>query len=438
MSRSLLRGYLAVLIFATPAGLSAQDQTDATDPMEPASSRAPRADVQLRAFGGPCLTSPSGEETQSALIDLLLPKVVGGAFDALSGALQRAGQDRPRKRVAVVPLEYAVDCIQIARGIEGEPTSDGLKSAPFLAEFFLRRSVDGTALLVMPTRLQYRETLNERRSRTKRTLYATLTFRDTTKDLSEVTVPLGRVATRPAEYLFDPRREPKQPGQISALGAGSSIWFPIPFAAADSTIASGQSGGGSNEDAGTAEGSENFGADDPPPPVGERTGAAVSSQSSTIGNQAGMASRAEAQADRSRVAFGTPIAPMSVAVTITEVRPGSPVAKFLHGIVSGSKADVVGLVDPAQRATRRQLQDAATKVSSAALRTARVAYAQKWQTFCSSDAPDQRRSNAPDLWSAQMLLAEASADSGQKPPYEGVVDPETGAVPEGFCRGIQR
>jgi len=432
-----------------PAGAGQQGGGAAAAEDPPAQSGDPptsRAD--LRTFGGTCIRDPIGpnEQIGGGLAAVLIPQLVGAGVDALSSALAAAGQDRPLSQSTVVALENAVTCVQVARDVSTGTGLTGLqndvKRAPFLVEFFLRQSADGSALLVAPTILNYRETLDRRRTSRRRTLYATLTFTDASGErTSTVTVPLGAYATSLTPYPLDPVRGPFDPNGFSSLGAANSIWIPNPFQQVATPPPP------------------------PPPPPQAQNQPARPQQSPQRARQAPGAS-AGTPFGTGAVPHATPtspapdpaagdgqppaappprvlppgarITPVSISVVITEIRPGSAIARALAGVLRGSRAGIVNALDPAQREQARQQEQAAAATAVTALIEAQGHYAEAYQAYCDEPAAT-RRSKAPALFTAQMKLLDArrGARATDTEPFRTVVDPRFGygaTVDEDFCR----
>jgi hypothetical protein len=385
-----------------------------------------RADPDLRVFGGKtCFNPPAGAERHvGPLAALLIPQLVGAGIDALTNALDAAGTDKVRARSAVIPLEYSVQCVQVAKGLPGTARdwtgnetreTDRLRTAPLMLELFLRQSADGSALLVTPTQLNYDMTVNGRQAHTaKRSLYATITIADASgQHSSQVTVPLGEFRTRPEPYLFDPTGRPLSPGaEHYPLGAANSVWIPNPFAprkpaAQDSTPEGSQSQqGGQNGP---------FGPAIPPAPAGNTPQPPAENTDDT-------ASTTTPPAD-----FGTPISPISLTVVITETRPGNPIAKALAGILKGSRQGIVDAADPAKRQTALETEQTAADQKTTSWATARAKYSAALRAYCAPDATDATRlAAAPDLFTAQVGLVTASRGAKQPLPFDALVDPDTG------------
>ena len=399
---------------------------------EPAPSADPVPDAELRTFGGGrCLTEPAGSEENAGLFaSVILPQLVGAGVDALTAALEAAGRDRVVSRSSVLSLEYALRCAQIARGVAlpsrdwrrgRRVTERALENAPFLLEFYFRQSRDGSSLLVTPTRLIYRETLERRQARSPRTLYATLTFTNqSNQNSSTVTVPLGTFTTRSEPYLFDPMMRPWSPREISPLGAANTIWIPNPFRpAAEGSGAPAAVGRPPAEDRAGDE-ADDFDVEPPPPAA------------SAAATPARAPSRAE-QAVPAVYSPGTPIAPLSITVAISETRPGSAVARFLANVLRGSRTGIVNAVDPAQREQARQTEQTAADQRETALITARQEYATAYQAYCYGPAAS-RVGNAPALYAAQMKLIMALRPFNRPPPFSQVINPDLGVEPyDNFC-----
>jgi hypothetical protein len=415
-----------------------------TPAADPPANPAPVPDADLRTFGGgQCLTEPAGSDRNlGGLAAILLPQVVGAGLDALTNALDAAGRDRILNRSTVLPLEYAVRCVQISRGVamtsrrfmqEGNQAAAvaALERAPFLLELYFRQSRDGSALLVTPTRLTYSQTLDRRQTRSERTLYATITFAaQSGQNSTSVTVPLGSFSTRRDPYFFDPMMRPLHPDLISPLGAANSVWIPNPFKVPGGAAAP-SSGEAASEPA--AQGNAptgNFAVQQPPAPTQART------RSRNARGARPQAPAPVANEPRSAVfQAGTPIAPLSVTVVISETRPGSAFARTLAAILRGSRTGIVNAVDPVQRAAAQVTARTEATTQTTAFVTARQGYADAYQAFCNeADGSSAQRLKAPGLYAAQMKLLLAAEVVHQPVPFTGLVSPETGAVPyPGFC-----
>jgi hypothetical protein len=423
---------------AAAAGANADSNSHATTPAQP--DAVP--DAELRTFGGgPCLTEPAGSDKNMApLLATLLPQVVGAGIDALTSALDAAGRDRIVNRSTVLPLEYAVRCVQIARGVSmpsrdfaGDSRSQAARSAlehaPFLIEFYFRQSRDGSALLVTPTRLSYRETLDGGSARRPRTLYATFNFSDRTGDhASTVTVPLGSFTTRDSPYDFDPMMRPIQPGEISPLGAANSVWIPNPY--------SGQVTGAPAalpELPPVEEASKQGGGYEARrPPRAAPAPASVARRGRPAAPSPSVPAVRIVPAN-AVYAAGTAISPLSVTVVISETRPGSAFARALAGILRGSRTGIVNLSDPAQRATARTTELAAANTQTTAFAGAYSKYAQAYQDYCGANSAN-RPGKAPALYEAQMALLQAANPLHRSVPFTQTIDPTHGAEPyPGFC-----
>lgn len=433
-----------------PAQPPATEEADASEASEgeeeiPAPAPAPTpsapvaaADATLRTFGGKCFTPPRGDQPQGGgLAAVLLPQLVGAGVDLLTSALEAAGTDRPLSKSTVLPLEFAVECIQIAKFLPGsaadwiqheDARSAEVAGAPFLLELFLRQSADGSALLLTPTQLNYQKTITGRRTRTKRNLYATITLSDPTgKRTSTVTVPLGDFATRPQPYLFDPMRSRMSGADPSPLGSANSIWIPNPFtkrgpAAAASTTPTTQpqtetSGGfGTKKPPAPTQGSTSQGSGGPPTAPTRNPGADV--------------------VPAARVTPGDPISPLSISVTITETRRGNRIARALAGVVKGSRQGVVDHFDPVKRKEAREADEKAVNEKVKAWADARTAYAQKLQAYCAAADAAARRTAAPELFSSQVALSAAATAVERPLPFTGYVDPDTGNNGTALCTGF--
>lgn len=437
-----MRMFLATLLLAAaaPGALlaaphqPAADAAGKTDPAATAADAAPaappesgRADPDMRTFGGACLKEPAGADEQvGALAAALIPQVVGAGIDAVTAALDAAGTDKVRARSAVVPLEHAVDCIQVAKGLSGTARSwaqpEDMYQAKLMLELYLRQSADGTALLVAPTVLEYRETVNGRRTRsTKRNLYATITFADAAGEHpSTVTVPLGDFLTRSELYLFDAVKGPVGTTTIRPLGSANSVWIPNPFTRRDGKPAAEVAQPAVPAPSGAVP--NPLAPNTPPAPSAGNHGAAA----------AGKGDAAVPDKPKPvRFSRDEPIAPISVTVVITETRPGNPIAKALAGILKGGKQGIVDAADPAKRAQAREAEQTAADTKLVGWSTSETKYAKLLQAYCAADA--DRRALAPDLAAAQLELANAARNAKKPLPFERRVDPYTGEGSADAC-----
>ncbi|MGZ8308054.1 MAG: hypothetical protein ACXWU6_15890, partial [Allosphingosinicella sp.] len=230
---------------AAPKEAAPKAPATAAAPSAPEIKQNPeRLDAGLRTFAGPCLIEPAGRGEQAALgglVAAVIPQVVSAGVDLLTGALDQAGADKITTLTAVLPLEHRARCIQVTRGVSlpsrganPEAMTKALLDADFLVEFFLRQSVDGSAITVMPTVVRYAETIEGKKGkRTPRDLFATLRFSDVgaSKEVA-VSVPLGRYPPDPSQppHYFDPIALPENSRKLFSAGAAASPWIKAPWA----------------------------------------------------------------------------------------------------------------------------------------------------------------------------------------------------------------
>jgi hypothetical protein len=419
---------------AAPAGQKGggDDKPAAAAPADAAPSPPEKpanlADPELRTFAGKeCLNPPAGSNRHvGPLLAAVIPQIVGAGVDALSAALDAAGTDKVRAKSAVVPLEYAATCIQVAKGVSGTgrdwlndsargTLGDKLKDAPLMVELFLRQSADGSALLITPTMLNYRMTVNDRQARrTRRNLYATITVADAAGEHpSQVTIPLGDFLTRHDPYKFDPMLRPENPGLAHyPLGSANSVWIPNPYAKrARSADADGQATPADAQPGATG----TFGPTVPPPPA--KPGEAQ--QAATI--------------EAGPVTEGTPITPISLTVVLTETRPGNPIAKALAGILKGSKQGIVDAVDPTKRQQARQAEQSTADANMDAWAAASTKYVAALKPYCAAKDDAGRQAAAPDLLTAQVALTKASRGTKMPLPFSNLVNIYTGEGLKAAC-----
>ena len=466
--RSAAYGLVSLLLTNTtlPTAAAAATTAAAADPKataaKPASTTAqenasvatPKPVAGFRTFGGGyCLSDPKGKEDQfAALAALLIPQLVSAGIDLMSSALDEAGKDHVVAKSAVIPLEYAVRCVQVVRGYR-TPSSDfdgskgtepelqaDLKRSPFLVELFLRQSRDASALLVTPTILNYQETLEGKHGKGERDLYLTLTFTDASGgNPAMVTLPLGSFAPAMSTHHFDPMMGPYDPKNTNPLGAANSIWIANPFhrpvvpvpssaatagtatstpAASEKQLTAGAVGVGSA--AGVQRSAGDYGPTHiPAPPRAQGATAAKTEKATTAPTPV-------------RFAAGDPIAPFSISVAIIETRPGSAFARALSSFLKGSKQGLVDASDPSKRAAILATENAAADGKTAGWITARSNYSTALQAFCNAKPPD-RPGKAPALYAAQLTLETASMRAGQTLPFNTVVNPDTGANRDAVC-----
>lgn len=435
-----------------PAQPDAADEgSDAAPATPPATEDGPpptesRAD--LRTFGGRCIRNPFGHNEQFApIVATLIPQLVGAGVDALTAALAAAGQDRPLSQSTVVALENAVECVQVARDVTALSSADSttlrnrVRDAPFLVEFYLRQSADGSALLIAPTRLNYRETLDRHQASRRRTLYATLTFTEPGGDrTSTVTVPLGAYRTGSEPYTLDAMGSWFARDGFSSLGAANSVWIPNPFRAVASTppkvpdqpqpqtqrqSQSQPSRGRARTQpaparaAGPANAPVSFGA------------AGTPHQTSANATATAGAGQPPAPSQPFKPVTGTPVMPLSITVTITEIRPGSALARALAGVLRGSRTGIVNALDPAQREAARQADATAAAQLATNLRSAEKKYADAFRAYCGTPRVE-RISKVSDLREAQLdyLAALQAAHQPRPPRLRDPIDAEFGQSQE--------
>jgi predicted outer membrane protein len=292
---------------------------------------------------------------------------------------------------------------------------------------------------VMPTMVRYEQTIDGKKtSKTKRDLFATLTFSDPAGAKSvTVSVPLGAFAPTAGSgnRVFDAVGAPGltwRGGTVYPTGAGASVWFPSVFLAPTS-------GGPPIETRAAANGGQaNSGADadnlsivtpvanagPPPTTTGARTGATPSATDQTR-------ARAQAPIVAPSMRRGAQIAPVSIVVSLRETRPGNPFAAALAGVFGGSKDKLVALGDP-------ETIEAAKTASATAKNTAIQAYAtalgdfyNKKGAYClavGAPTPDPLtlQQKAAELLSSEVKLLATVSAVGERPPFTQLVNPETG------------
>jgi hypothetical protein len=338
---------------------------------------------------GPCIWVSEAEVTQQSGLGFLIPTLVGAGVDVLTNYLDTLAQDRQTKRTAVVLIEARPKCIQIARGAK---TEEEVKTAPFALEFFVRFSHDGSAIALVPTMLRYQKALDGESDRDERSLYVTITIDvpgNATKT-STVTIPLGADIEPRRNYPFDPAISAKSETQ----GGPVSVWIPNPFATSSTT----------GSTAAPAQ----------PAPAGGGVATPVDEEGAPAQLQAGTPSKTLAGA----------VAPRSMTVTFTEIRPGSAVAQFLSSIFKSAKPTIVSQVDPAARAAAEQTQLSAAQTNLTNWASARAQYETDRSAFCA--APDQAKLGA--VYVSQVKLMVAATQAGQPALVAQQISPSDGLV----------
>ena len=425
----------------------AQPDTNAPQPPENRASPTPQSKADLRTFGGTCILNPVGDFPQvGALAAAFIPQLVGAGVDALTAALEAAGQDRTLSQSAVVALENSVTCIQVARGVtalsgyDSRTLRNAVNDAPFLVELFLRQSADGSALLVAPTLLNYQETLDRHRTSRPRTLYVTLTFTEPGgQRTSAVTVPLGIYATRRDQYRLDAVGAPLHPDGFSSLGAANSVWIPNPFRRVGSTeleVPDQPETQAGNPPSPQSQGGQPAAQ----PAAAQGSGGSFGDAAphhTPVNPAAPEAGQPSSQPSSKPVGRGTEIMPMSITVAITEVRPGSALARFLAGVLRGSRTGVVNALDPTQREAVRQTELAAAAQLATNIRDAEKKYDDAFRAFCGA-APAERITKVSDLREAHLDLLAALQAAHQPPRYGEPINARVGPTPaeeDALCRG---
>jgi hypothetical protein len=437
---------------------------------KPAVSETPTSlDAGLRTFAGPCLIEPKGEREQAgflgAAVAALVPQIVSGGIDALTAALDAAGQDRVTSTTAVIPLEYRPRCIQVARGVTitsdkgNEEIKTALLNAPFLVEFYLRQSRDGSAVTVMPTVLNYGQTIDGKRTGTRaRDLYATLELRrvDGTA-ATAVSVPLGSYAPDPraGPHYFDPVAPPRDAAAHYSAGSAATPWIKSPFAppagGAPAPVPSDEEKRGESSSPPAAAGprmqidlaslfapaeldppgwafAEQEGRPQPPSP--RNPDDFEPAPESNTGFKPGGGG---APAGSRNARPGDPIAPVHVSIVFRETLKGSSFARFLSGILKGGKQKLVDAADPAKQAEARTTELNSWKTNMSAYATALADYYKKRTAYCTPapSAPaelDARTAAAADLLASQVNLVAAAKIAEEQPPFTVLVTPGEGSL----------
>ncbi len=440
------------------------EKSDADKPAAVAEKPA-ALDAGLRTFAGACIIDPVGKEQQAlpllaGAVAGFLPQIASAAIDALTTALDKAGQDQVTSITAVLPLENRPRCIQIARGATvpsslvmtdgpegGKLLQRALRDAPFLVEFLIRISRDGSAISISPTVMRYGETLDGKHmSSGARDMYATITFSNVgSSETSQVSVPLGSYPPRMKEkpHYFDPVSEPKNAASSYPTGAAASPWIKSPYVVARSSSSGsgsdarpqarasssgGDGSGGSSTDSATAGSgtaatpqapapqNEPFGATTPPAPVGTPPTPALA------------APPGSAAPAPSAIRVGDEIKPITIAVTLRETRPGSAFARTVSSILKGNKQKLVDAADPAKEREARAAALTGWKTNQTAYATALGDYYKKKAAYCTGATVSQdlvgHESEGADLLSAEVtLIAAARTSEIVDLPFTNMVNP---------------
>jgi hypothetical protein len=390
MKRSFLMaatvlGCLASTAAAPAAGQSARTQSS--------------PEASLRVTAGQCYKPirRRDRESLSPLVAALIRPVAGAAYDALTGALEAAGKDRETTTASVVLLERPVECIQVMSTVPGEWAADPYR-APFLLELYLRTSLDGRALAVIPTSLRYYASpASGRAGGGARHLFATVTFQwpDPARAPVSVSVPLGHITPGPgAAVQFEPAGYLDADAQ-NPTGSPASVWIPNPLPPAPGAA----------------------------PP---RAGRNVAAPADPYG---GVAAAGAASSSAGAAGPRADGAPLAVLVSIREVRPGNRVARILGTGLKGAREGVLDAVDPVKVAEARKTELATWKTNMSGYADALGGYHDKLASWCAT----QSTANTTALMKAQVELIAAARTADQPNPVGALVTP--GASRAAFCPG---
>lgn len=461
-----MRGGMCAAMIAAAASANAQEpaKPQAAAAADSTISETPsRLDAGLRTFAGACLIDPKGEAEQAGVgagaVAALLPQAVGAGIDALTAALDAAGQDRVTSVTAVIPLENRPKCVQIARGVEvtSDRPSDEIKAAllaaPFLVELFIRSSRDRSAVSLMPTVVRYAQTLDGRGSGTRRReLFATVVFEKPGESTSStVSLPLGSAAPRrgSSPHYFDPVGTPREPANYSPTGAAATPWIKTPFASVTSAAKSEAktpaesvepevARGGPRLDADVASAARDApavltvnGQTVAPPPV-EADDLEVSGSGGDFKPPATAAAAHAGEAIRGTAKIGDLVQPVSMTIVLRETLKGSAIARALSSILKGGRSAIVDAADPAKQTERRAAELATWKTGMEAYAPALSDYYKKREAYCAApvsvETLEGRLSAAADLLESQVKLTAAARAVDQPVPFTSLVRPGVGLV----------
>lgn len=465
---------------AADGAINSKTTNAAMDTAGAVSEKPAVLDAGLRTFAGPCIIDPVGKEQQAlpllgAALAGFIPQIASAAVDGLTNALDKAGQDQVVSITAVLPLENRPRCVQVTRGVtisssqvmntDGaagvQELQDAIRNAPFLVEFLIRTSRDGTAISVMPTVMRYGKSLDGKHTGGRaRDMYATLTFSNVgSSDTAQVSVPLGSYKPDPvaAPHYFDPVSEPNNPVAFYPAGAAASPWIKSPYiVGTDVSVEASDAGGSGTVAARTAVTATPTTAKPPaaaatgdtaggraaspnqnsrragdgyggtttiPKPVGSRTVTTTKASTTSVAATPGVR-----VAPVKTIRVGDEIKPITISITFRETKPGSVFARALSGILKDNKTALVDVVDPAKEGAARAADLAAWQTNQTAYATALGDYYKKRVIYCTgaktSDDLKDRESDGAEMLGSEITLIAAGRTAGVPDlPFNRTVDP---------------